>query len=215
MEFKDYSIDKFIEELSSSMPSPGGGSTAALVAALATSLNSMVYSITIGKKAFERLNSEEKARMILMSEESKELTDKLQKFMEQDRKDFLNLMDSFKLKKETEKQKEIRKDAIKENTIKAMKTPLLLGEEALKYYSNIEFAIKYGNKNLISDAGVAAILLNASIESAILNVKINLNSLREDEEYNNVLDRCNNILMKSEKIKNLLLKEVNNAIYPE
>ena len=215
MEFKDYSIDKFIEELSSSKASPGGGSTAALVAALATSLNSMVYSLTIGKKTFDSLNSEEKDKMLLLSEESKKLTEKFQTYMEKDREDFLRLMDSFKLKKETDEEKEIRKNAIKENTIKAMETPLFLGEEALKYYSNIEFAIKYGNKNLISDAGVAAILLNASIESAVLNVKINLNSLREDKEYKNVLDRCNNLLKESERIKNILLKEVNNVIYPE
>lgn len=215
MEFKDYSIDKFIEELSSSKASPGGGSTAALVGALATSLNSMVYSLTIGKKAFEKLNSEEKAKMLLMEEESKSITKSFQSFMEKDREDFLSLMDSFKLKKETDEEKEIRKNAIKENTIKAMKTPLLLGEEALKYYSNIEFAIKYGNKNLISDAGVATILLNASIESAVLNVKVNLNSLREDKEFNNILERCNSLLKESEKIKTFLLKEVNNVIYPE
>lgn len=215
MEFKDYTIDKFIEELSSSKASPGGGSTAALVGALATSLNSMVYSLTIGKKVFENLNSEEKENMILLSEKSKELTEKFQGYMEKDREDFLSLMDSFKLKKDTDEEKEIRKKTIKENTVKAMETPLLLGEEALKYYSNIEFAIKYGNKNLISDAGVAAILLNAAIESAVLNVKVNLNSLREDQEYNNVLDRCNNLLKESEKVKATLLKEVNNVIYPE
>ena len=52
MLFKDYTVDKFILELSSDAPSPGGGSTAALVAALSSSLNSMVYSLTIGKKVF-------------------------------------------------------------------------------------------------------------------------------------------------------------------
>lgn len=215
MDFKDYTIDKFIEELSSSKASPGGGSTAALVGALATSLNSMVYSLTIGKKVFENLNSEEKEKMILLSEKSKELTEKFQGYMEKDREDFLSLMDSFKLKKDTDEEKEIRKNTIKENTVKAMETPLLLGEEALKYYSNIEFAIKYGNKNLISDAGVAAILLNATIESAVLNVKVNLNSLRGDKEYNNVLGRCNKLLKESEEIKTILLKEVNDVIYPE
>lgn len=215
MEFKDYTIDKFIEELSSSKASPGGGSTAALVGALATSLNSMVYSLTIGKKVFESLNPEEKENMILLSEKSKELTKIFQSYMEKDRKDFLSLMDSFKLKKDTDEEKEIRKNKIKENTIKAMETPLLLGEEALKYYSNIEFAIKYGNKNLISDAGVAAILLNATIESAVLNVKVNLNSLRENKGVNNVLDKCNKLLKESEEIKTNLLKEVNNVIYPE
>ena len=64
MLFKEYSIDKFIEELSSDAPSPGGGSVAALVAALASSLNSMVYSLTVDKKAFEKLNNSEKNKML-------------------------------------------------------------------------------------------------------------------------------------------------------
>ena len=50
MDFKDYSIDKFLYELKIDLPSPGGGSTAALVSALAGALNSMVYSFTVDKK---------------------------------------------------------------------------------------------------------------------------------------------------------------------
>ena len=57
MDFKDYSIDKFLYELKTDLPSPGGGSTAALVSALAGALNSMVYSFTVDKKAFEKLIS--------------------------------------------------------------------------------------------------------------------------------------------------------------
>ena len=54
MYFKDYPIEKFLYELKTDLPSPGGGSTAALVSALAGALNTMVYSFTIDKKAFEK-----------------------------------------------------------------------------------------------------------------------------------------------------------------
>ena len=63
MYFKDYSIDKFLYELKTDLPSPGGGSTAALVSALAGALNSMVYSFTVDKKSFENLNHENKEKM--------------------------------------------------------------------------------------------------------------------------------------------------------
>ena len=53
MYFKDYSIDKFLYELKTDLPSPGGGSTAALVSALAGALNSMVYSFTVDKKSLK------------------------------------------------------------------------------------------------------------------------------------------------------------------
>lgn len=215
MLFKEYSIDKFIEELSSDAPSPGGGSVAALVAALASALNSMVYSLTVDKKAFEKLNNSEKNKMLQLQKEAKEFTDKFQNYMEQDRKDFLNLMDSYKLPKDSEEEIALRKEKIKENTIKAMKTPLLLAEECIKFYDNIEFAVRYGNKNLISDAGVATILLHSAIESSIINVKVNLNFLREEEICNEIENKCKTILNNSYVKKCNIINVVEDIIYPK
>jgi methenyltetrahydrofolate cyclohydrolase len=215
MLFKDYSIEEFLNELSSSAPSPGGGSTAALVSALAASLNSMVYSLTIGKKAYESLGDKEKEDMVRLQNETKDFIELSQEFMERDRKDFLGLMDCYKLPKSTEKEIKFRKDKIKEYTIKAMESPLNLAEECLKFYSNIDFAIKYGNKNLISDAGVATILLHSAIESSIINVKVNLNFLREENNIVKIEDKCNSILNDSYVKKCNLLNEVEKIIYPK
>mgnify|MGYP003168019839 FL=1 len=215
MLFKDYSVDKFILELSSDAPSPGGGSTAALVAALSSSLNSMVYSLTIGKKVFEKLSDNEKNKMVKLREEAKEFIKKAQNFMEQDRDDFLSLMDSYKLPKNNEEEIIIRKEKIKENTMKAMETPLLLAEECIKFYDNIEFAIKHGNKNLISDAGVATVLLHSAIESSIINVKVNLNFLKEEEFCEEIENKCKSILNISYVKKCNLMNEVENIIYPK
>lgn len=214
MEFRMYSIEKFLNELSSDMPSPGGGSTAALVAALASSLNSMVYSLTINKKAFEKLTNENKEKMIKFSHKAKNFTELSQSFMERDRIEFMELMDSFKLPKDTEEEKSIRSKIIKEKTFKAMESPLDLARECLDFYENISFAVEFGNKNLISDAGVAAILLNAAIESSILNVKINLNSLRKEEYAEEIEKECIYILEKSIEFKNNISKNVEKAIYP-
>ncbi len=215
MLFKEYSIDKFIEELSSDAPSPGGGSTAALVAALSSALNSMVYSLTIGKKVFEKLEDTEKSKMVKLQEESKEFIEKSQSFMEQDRIDFLSLMDSYKLPKDSEEEATLRKEKIVKNTIKAMKTPLLLAEECVEFYDNIEFAVKYGNKNLISDAGVATILLHSAIESSIINVKVNLNFLREEEICDEIENKCKTILNNSYVRKCNLMNAVEDIIYPK
>lgn len=215
MLFKDYTVDKFILELSSDAPSPWGGSTAALVAALSSSLNSMVYSLTIGKKVFEKLSDNEKNKMVKLQEEAKEFIKKAQNFMEQDRDDFLSLMDSYKLPKNNEEEIIIRKEKIKENTMKAMKTPLLLAEECIKFYDNIEFAIKHGNKNLISDAGVATVLLHSAIESSIINVKVNLNFLKEEEFCEEIENKCKSILNISYVKKCNLMNEVENIIYPK
>ncbi|WP_411167962.1 cyclodeaminase/cyclohydrolase family protein [Clostridium sp. MB05] len=215
MLFKDYSIDKFISELSSNAPSPGGGSTAALVAALASSLNSMVYSLTVGKKVFEKLNDEEKNIMINLQEEAEKFTKSAQSFMESDREDFLNLMDSYKFPKEKEVELKFREEKIKKNTFKAMETPLSLAEECIKFYDNIEFAIKYGNKNLISDAGVATILLHSAIESSVINVKVNLNFLRDEDICEEIENKCKLIINESYIKKCNLINSVENIIYPK
>ncbi|MGL5086844.1 MAG: cyclodeaminase/cyclohydrolase family protein, partial [Clostridium sp.] len=181
MEFREYSIDRFLSELCSEAPSPGGGSTAALVAALAASLNSMVYSLTVNKKSFEKLTDIQKEKMIGFQEKAIAFTKLSQSFMEKDRIDFTDLMNSYKLPKESDEEKSIRSKIIKDKTYNAMESPLDLARQCLGFYENIIFAVEFGNKNLISDAGVAAILLHGAIESAILNVKINLNSLRKEE----------------------------------
>lgn len=215
MLFKDYTIDNFLKDLSSEKASPGGGSTAALVSALSGALNKMVYSLTIDKKSFENLSYENKTKMKELNDKCLRFIEESTSFMEKDRKDFLELMDCYKLPKNSEEEILFRKNKIKEHTIKAMETPLNLAKESLNFYENIEFAINYGNKNLISDAGVSAVLLHSAIESAIINVKINLNSLREDKNFIYLEDECKDILKKSLEKKNILLNKVEEVIYPK
>ena len=179
MEFKDYKIEDFINDLSSPLPSPGGGSVAGLVGALSGSLNSMVYSLTVNKKSFEKKDLETQKLVLDFKEASAKFTKKALMLMEEDRKEFNKLMDCYKLPKETEEEKEFRNKEIKQRTVKAMMAPKKLAEECYKFYDNIDAAVEYGNKMLVSDAVCAAILLNAAVESAIVNVKINLNSLKD------------------------------------
>lgn len=197
MDFKDYSIDKFLYELKTDLPSPGGGSTAALVSALAGALNSMVYYFTVDKKAFEKLDDNNKEKMIILKEKCEEFIRKGIYYMEADRDTFTALMDTFKLPKDTDEEKKYRSQMIKEKTIAAMESPLNLAKDSLAFYDNIDFAIEFGNKNLTSDAIVAAILLHSAIESAIVNVFVNFKSLGNKEGYENIPDECKKIIESS------------------
>ena len=197
MNFKDYSIEKFLYELKTDLPSPGGGSTAALVSALAGALNSMVYSFTVDKKAFEKLDDNNKEKMIVLKERCENFISKSISYMEADRDTFTALMDTFKLPKDTDEEKIYRSKMIKEKTIAAMESPLNLAKESLEFYDNIDFAIEFGNKNLTSDAIVAAILLHSAIESAIVNALVNFNSLVNKEGYENIPNKCKEIIESS------------------
>ena len=72
-------------KLKTDLPSPGGGSTAALVSALAGALNSMVYSFTVDKKAFEKLDDNNKEKMISLKEKCEEFIKKGIHYMQADR----------------------------------------------------------------------------------------------------------------------------------
>lgn len=214
MKFCDESINQFLDELGSDLSAPGGGSVAGLVGALSGALNSMVYSLTVGKKSYLGLKDNEKKHINKFQKESKEFTSRSLELMEEDRENFLKLMDCYKLPKETEEDKQKRALAIKENTIKSMEAPLILARESLGFYENLNIMAKYGNKMLLSDLSISAILLHSAIESSIVNVKVNLNGLRSEEFFCRIDKELKDIMEKSLKEKNSIVEEVNTVIYP-
>lgn len=215
MKFCDESIKVFLDELGSDLSAPGGGSVAGLVSALSGSLNSMVYSLTVGKKSYLSLSDSEQKIIDKFQKESKEFTLRSLELMEEDRNNFLKLMDSYKLPKDSEEEKEKRKSAIKENTIKSMEAPLALVRESLGFYENLNIMAKYGNKMLLSDLGISAILLHAAIESSIINVKVNLNALRSEEFFERIDSELNEAIEKSIKGKNAISEVVDSVIYKQ
>lgn len=214
MKFCDETIKQFLEELGSDLSAPGGGSVAGLISALSASLNSMVYSLTVGKKNYRALDENKKEIINKFQKESKEFTIRSLELMEEDRDNFLKLMDSYKLPKEKQEDKKKRAAAIKENTIKSMEAPLVLARESLEFYENLKVMAEYGNKMLLSDLAISAILLNSAIESSIINVKVNLNGLRNEEFFDKIDNELKIITEKSIMEKDYIIKIVNDIIYP-
>lgn len=210
MNFKDYKVNEFLQDLASDSPSPGGGSVAGLVAALAGSLNSMVYSLTVNKRSFEKMTLEDQKLILDFKEASNKFINKSVQSMENDREAFTKLMDCYKMKKDTDEEKALRSKMISEKTIGAMKAPYELTKDAYKFYDNIDIAVKYGNKMLLSDAICAAILLNAAIEAAIENVKINLNSINNEDYVARINNEITDVKNNSEKRKAKIIEEANN-----
>ncbi|WP_283624295.1 cyclodeaminase/cyclohydrolase family protein [Clostridium butyricum] len=213
MKFCDDTIKKFINDLESDMPAPGGGSVAGLIAALSGALNSMVYSLTVGKKSYMGLD--EKTQDIIRKFQSKslEFSKRSLEIMDEDRENFLKLMDCYKMPKDTDDEKETRKNAIKQNTIKSMEAPLALARECVMFYENLKVMAEYGNKMLLSDLGISAILLHSAIESSIINVKVNLNGLRSEEFFEELDKELIKMLERSIEEKNKISEIVDKVIY--
>lgn len=201
MEFKNQKINEFLNDLSSDAPAPGGGAVAGLISALSASLNSMVYSLTIGKKKYNQLTDEEKEKINKFKKESDDFISESLSFMQQDKDNFMLLMNSYSMPKDTGIEKEKRNEAIEENTVKAMAVPYRLLKRSFDFYDNLKIMKKYGNKMLFSDLQISAVLLNASIESSIINIKVNLDSLKNKDKYLYIYKEIDEILEKSKILK--------------
>ncbi|WP_238884790.1 cyclodeaminase/cyclohydrolase family protein [Clostridium sp. YIM B02551] len=210
--FENYSLREFTDELASSNPTPGGGSVAALVGVLSAGLNCMVYSLTTGKKKFDELEEDCKNEVYNSVDRTKGYLSKFYDFMEEDKRAFELLMSAYKLPKGNEEEITNREEKILENTKGALESPLNFARTAINLFNEIEIATKYGNKGAISDAGVAAILINAAIESASLNVKINLANIPEGEYKNSISREINYIQVESAYKKDKLIRTINNII---
>lgn len=169
------SILDFLHVLALARPTPGGGSVAALQAALGTSLLSMVTGITLRKTKDKEL----KDFHGFLKLEGYEFY----KFIEKDKNAFDKVMEAFKLPEETEEDKKKKKDAIQNGLKIAAQVPFEVCKKILFIYPYAKILAQKGLKNAISDVGVALYSLHSGFMAARVNVLINLNSI-VDTEFN-------------------------------
>jgi len=169
-------VHGFLSELASSSPAPGGGSVAALIGACGAGLVSMVCNLTIGKEKYSDV--EDEIKKVLRS--SEKLRNELIKLIDDDTNAFNDVMKAFKMPKETAEEKKTRSDAIQIGYQKAAQVPLNTAQTCEKILDFALVVAEKGNQNSITDAGVAAIMAQAGVESALYNVEINLGSIKDE-----------------------------------
>ena len=89
----ELTIKEFLEKIASEFPTPGGGSVAALSAALAASLTEMVANLTIGKKGYDDVEDEMKA----VAQDALKLKNKLVSAIDNDSDSYKDVMTAIKL----------------------------------------------------------------------------------------------------------------------
>ena len=176
MDWNELTINQFQEALSSKNPTPGGGTASALALGQSASLVAMVANLTIGNEKWSEGWGISEDALKLANNVKKESA----RLAKEDSDSFNKVMAAFKLPKNTDDEKEIRRETIRNCTLIAAKIPYetaVLGLDLLKIMVPLSLL---GNGNAISDVGVAALLASAGCKGALFNVEINLNSLPED-----------------------------------
>jgi formiminotetrahydrofolate cyclodeaminase len=189
-------ITEYLEKAAAGTAVPGGGSVAALNAALAAGLTEMVAHLTIGKKGYEAVEEE----MNDIAGKTTELREKLTAAIDRDAEAYSEVMAAFKLPKATDQEKELRKLAVQKAFKHAALVPLEVANHAVKVIDLAGRAVDSGNKNAVTDGVVAAMNARTAALAALYNVKINLGSI-EDDEFVNKLTREINELEQRAKSK--------------
>jgi len=152
--YKDSSLKQYLDDLAAKLPAPGGGSAAALTAALGQALASMVINFTLGKPKYSEFQED----LVLALDKSERL-----------RHEFLNLVD-----------RDVEAYSSKDPR-KALDIPIMVARLCFEGIKILPELVHKGNVNLISDVAVAAQLLESAFSAAVVNVDINLKFIDDEK----------------------------------
>jgi methenyltetrahydrofolate cyclohydrolase len=182
-------LGDFLDRLGSSDPTPGGGAAAGVVGALGAALIEMTANLTIGKPRLADV--EEQAKRI--EHRAADLRKRLQQLADADADAFDKVTAAYKLPRSDDAQKASRAQAIQEALHTAADVPLQTARVAAEVVALAEEAAPILNPAVISDVLVGALLAQAAITGAALNVEINVASMTEAasrERYSGEVERA-------------------------
>lgn len=184
-------VDKFLTELASSAPTPGGGGAAALCGALAIALGNMVGSLTLGKKKYADVQED----IAALNSRAEALRADFVALIDADAAAFAPLSRAYGIPKDDPARAEIMEAALK----RAAEPPLEIMRRCAAALDVIADYAAKGSALAISDAGCAAALAIAAMKAAALNVRINTKSMADREAADKMNAEAAGLYEKYEK----------------
>tara|TARA_B100001094_G_scaffold331721_1_gene401057 strand:+ start:2125 stop:2754 length:630 start_codon:yes stop_codon:yes gene_type:complete len=203
----EMTVRDFQAALASSSPTPGGGTAAAISLGQASALTIMVCDLTVGKDKWQEgwdIANAALSKSVRIMSRAGQLAD-------EDSQAFDAVMDSFKLPKNTDEEKDVRRQAIRSATLGATEKPFETANLALQLLEVLPELASKGNANAVSDVGVAGLLASAACKGALFNVDINLDSLPEDMATD-IRSEAPGILEKSRNLSRQIMDAVRDRI---
>ena len=173
--YRTGTIEQYVAAAAAKLPAPGGGSVSALAGALGASMACMAANFTVGRKKFRDVEPEVRQLLEQLQAGCTELVE----LMDRDVEAYSTVDAAYGMPKDTPEQKEARTAAIQDALRVALATPLACLRRCHELVRLLDRLVEVANPNLISDVGVAAILLEAALRGARLNVEINLAWLKD------------------------------------
>lgn len=168
---REMNLNQFLEQLASAAPVPSGGGASALAGALGIALGNMVGSLTVGKKKYAAVEDEIRD----LNEKAAALREELLCLVEKDAEVFEPLSKAYGIPKDDPGREEVMANVLKA----AAEVPLAIMKKCCEALDLIAVYAEKGSVLAVSDAGCAASLCRAAMESAALNVYINTKSMAD------------------------------------
>jgi formiminotetrahydrofolate cyclodeaminase len=187
---EDRTISAYLDAIASDAPAPGGGSVAGVVGGFAAALAEMVANLT----------KDPSPELIAARDQLTALRASTVAFGAADELLYPAYIASTKKPKNTDDEKQLRKTAMQEAIMEAAATPMQLAEAAVNVLEALKPVIDHGNKNVLSDAEVSIILAEACIAASMVNVRVNVRMIRDDDSASNISSRAKALQEKSDQL---------------
>ena len=190
-------LNDFAEETAGESMAPGGGSIAAYVGTLGVALGTMVANLSAHKPGWDdkwEFYSE-------WAEKGQQYKNKLLQLVDEDTNAFNRIIEGFRMPNSTEKEKEIRKQAIEDATKYATEIPFRVMETAFNSMEVMQAMLKDGLQSSLSDAGVGMLCARTAVLGAYFNVRINAKDIKDRSFAEDILQKTKDIYEKTVKLE--------------
>ena len=194
-------LQTYLNDLSARKPIPGGGSASALIGANGAALVLMVAEF-----------SQKNQQLAAIIKEAKKSKTVFSSFIDKDIKEYKKVALAYKKPTKTAAQIIVRKKAICQALISALK----VSEDICNLcYKGIKLSlslVQVGNKNLISDTAISSLFFETAFKSSFYNVKINLKCLKDNKFTQLKKTKYKNIENQIVSIRKEILKSVDKIL---
>lgn len=203
-DFSCQTLQELLGALASEAPTPGGGTAAAVAGAMGAALTGMVATLTLSREKYAQAHDAIRP----IGEAAAAGRMELLALARRDAEAYDAVVAARRLPKESEEQKSERARAMAAATRQAAEIPMETARLAVRLLESLPELVEKGNPNAASDAGAAALLLEAAAEAALLNVGINLAGAEDPDFVSRMQKETADLQVEGQRIRSRVLAAV-------
>lgn len=198
-------MNKFLDELASAAPVPGGGGASALIGAISAALCSMVANLTTGKKKYAQYQERIDELIPILDL----LREKLLEDIKLDADAFYPLSQAYSIPKDAPERDTVMEEAL----LTAAKAPMKIMEDVSLLVPVLEELEVMGSRLAISDVAVAAAACSAALKGAVMNIYINTRSMKDRKTADDMNQKAKELLNEGSRRCDAVYNKIIEGLY--